>query len=170
VAQTLKELSPAKTLLLSGDGKKCVQFVANQCRFVDFLAEATPLDKREKIEQLKCGKQIVCMVGDGINDAPALTSANVGISVLSASDISIQVSDILLTTDHLGVIPKLRTLAIKGRRIIHQNLFWAFFYNVIGIGLAAFGWLSPIFAAFAMVASSLIVLFNAQRLKTKEKV
>ncbi len=169
VAKTLKALSPAKTFLLSGDGKSCVKFVAHQCGFSEFLAQATPLDKREKVEQLKVNHQIICMVGDGINDAPALTSAHVGISVLSASDISIQVSDILLTTDRLDVIPKLRSLAIKGRRIIHQNLFWAFFYNVIGIGLASAGLLSPIFAAFAMVTSSLIVLFNAQRLRRIEK-
>jgi len=163
--ETIKELGSAKTLLLSGDGEKSVKYVANACGISQFLSQATPLDKREKIVQLKDNGQIVCMVGDGINDAPALTAAHVGISVLSASDISIQVSDILLTTDRLEVIPKLRKLSVKGRRIIYQNLFWAFFYNVIGIGLAASGLLSPIFAAFAMVASSLIVLFNAQRLK-----
>ena len=109
------------------------------------------------------------MLGDGINDALALTGAHVGISVVSATDISIQVSDILLTTDRLEVISQMRSLAQKGRKIIAQNLFWAFFYNIVGIGLAATGLLSPIFAAFAMVISSLIVLFNASlRLKTKK--
>jgi P-type E1-E2 ATPase len=122
------------------------------------------LAKREAIEALRTKGDIVCMVGDGINDAPALTAAHVGISVLSATDISIQVSDLLLTTDRIEVIAKIRALACKGRRVIYQNLFWAFFYNVIGIGLAAMGMLTPIFAATAMVLSSFMVLFNARRL------
>lgn len=167
VQETLKQLQPAKSLLLSGDGKSSVRFVAESCGFSEFLSHATPLEKREKIEQLKNSGGIICMVGDGINDAPALTAANVGISVVSASDISIQISDILLTTDSLETIPKLCRLTAKGCRIIQQNLFWAFFYNIIGIALAVIGLLTPIFAAFAMVTSSLMVLFNALRLKNE---
>ena len=113
---------------------------------------------------LKDEGEVVCVIGDGINDAPSLTVANVGISVLTAADISIQVSDILLTKNNLSVIPEMGALAKKAQRIIKQNLFWAFFYNVVGIGLAAGGLLSPIFAAAAMMVSSLMVLFNAQRL------
>jgi heavy metal translocating P-type ATPase len=165
----LQGLMPAKTVLLSGDAFQTVQEVAKVCGFDAFYAQYRPADKKKFIDIRKQDNEIVCMIGDGINDAPALAAAQIGISVLSATDISIQVSDILLTTDRLTVLPQMRQLAIKGRRIIHQNLFWAFFYNIIGIGLAAFGLLSPIFAAFAMIASSLMVLFNAQRLSAKVK-
>ena len=111
------------------------------------LARRPLCKKREVVESLKKKGNIVCVLGDGINDAPALTAANIGISVLSAADISIQVSDILLTTDRLAVLPQVRFLARKAHRIIKQNLFWAFFYNAIGIVLAAAGSLTPIFAA-----------------------
>ena len=163
VKEVIDSLSPAKTILLSGDSQVSVEAVAQAGGFNSWRAGCTPLQKRECIENLRKEGHIVCMIGDGINDAPALTAANIGVSVVSATDISIQVSDLLLTTDRLQVIPKIRALALKGQAIIRQNLFWAFFYNIIGIGLAAFGILSPIFAAFAMVASSLIVLFNAKR-------
>lgn len=152
--------------VLSGDRKKIVEKVARECGF-QWIAEMTPLQKREVIEKEIRAGRIIGMVGDGINDAPALTMAQVSISVLSASDISIQVSDLLLTTDNMKVIPQMRQLAQKGRRIIHQNFFWAFIYNIIGIGLAAVGMLSPIYATAAMIISSLMVVVNAQRLSRK---
>lgn len=164
IPSVVKELSPAKVLLLSGDAENTVAATAKACGITVWRSRCTPLMKREIVESFKKEGNIVCMVGDGINDAPALTSANVGISVVSATDMSIQVSDLLLTTSGLGILPKIRALALKGHTIVRQNLFWAFFFNVIGIGLAAAGVLSPIFAAFAMSASSLAVLFNAKRL------
>lgn len=154
-----------KTILLSGDSEPTVAAVAACCGFNTYFSHVNPLQKRDFIESLRTKGEIVCMIGDGINDAPALTAAQIGISVVSATDISIQVSDILLTTEQLKVIPKMLTLATQGQRIIKQNLFWAFFYNILGIGLAISGLLSPIFAAFAMTTSSLIVLFNSKRLK-----
>lgn len=162
--EAVAKLSSIETFLVSGDAESTVAIVAQECGFGSWKAGCNPLEKRVFVESLRKQGHIVCMLGDGINDAPALTAAHVGISVVTATDISIQVSDILLTTDQLGVIPQIRLLAKKGRRIIKQNLFWAFFYNVIGIGLAAFGLLSPLFAACAMVLSSLMVIFNAKRI------
>lgn len=161
--QYLKKTS--RTVLLSGDSESTVAAVAQLCGFDFWKSACTPLEKREFVDGLRCDGKIICMLGDGINDAPALTMAHVGISVVCASDMSIQVSDLLLTTDRLNVLAKMRSLARKGQEIVRQNLFWAFFYNVIGIFLAAFGLLSPIFAAFAMSMSSLTVLFNARRLQ-----
>lgn len=163
--KTVRSLYPAKTLLLSGDSTSTVAMVANQCGFDSWQAGCHPLGKKEVVDRLRYQGEIVAMLGDGINDAPALTAAHIGIAVISATDVSVQVSDILLTTDRLDVIPQIRSLAQKGTKILKQNLFWAFFYNGIGIVLAMQGLLSPIFAAFAMVASSLMVLFNAKRIK-----
>lgn len=167
IQELLQVLKPADTVLLSGDSENVVARVANSCGFKQWKSHCSPLEKRDFIDELRSRNQIVCMIGDGINDAPALTAAQIGISVVSATDISIQVSDILLTTDRLSVIPKMRSLAIKGQQIVQQNLFWAFFYNVGGLALAAAGLLSPIFAAFAMMASSLMVLLNSMRCKMK---
>lgn len=163
ISDILKSLN-AKTVLLSGDSTPAVAAVAVSCRFSEFHSQASPLQKRDFVENLRQSDEIVCMVGDGINDAPALTAAHIGISVVSAADISIQVSDVLLTTSHLKVLPQMLKIASFGQKILKQNLFWAFFYNCIGIGLAVFGLLSPIFAAFAMTASSLLVLFNSRRI------
>lgn len=160
----IKALRPVKTVLLSGDSPGSVEMTAKVCGFEEWYSECSPLGKRDFIDQLRKKGEIICMMGDGINDAPALTAASIGISVMTAADVSVQVSDILLTTDRLETITKLHVLAKKGRKIIYQNIFWAFFYNIAGIGLAAAGCLHPVFAAFAMVISSLIVLFNAQRL------
>ncbi|CCB85882.1 putative cation-transporting ATPase V [Parachlamydia acanthamoebae UV-7] len=164
-AEAIHALAPMKTLLLSGDRTSTVSRVASLCGFHSFKSEITPLEKKHTITSLRDKGEIVVMVGDGINDAPALANAHVGISVANAADISMQASDVLLVTDSLHVLPKMRKLSKKGRRILTQNLFWAFFYNIVGIFLATFGYLNPIFAAFAMTASSLIVLFNAQRLR-----
>ncbi len=165
IADLIKGIAPVKTILLSGDAQEPVATVAAQCGFDEWYAQYTPLQKKGLIDALRLKGAVVCMVGDGINDALALTSAHVGISVVSATEISIQVSDLLLTTDRLQVLLKIRKLARKGHQIVKQNMFWAFFYNVVGIVLAVAGYLSPIFAAFAMVASSLMVLFNAKRVR-----
>lgn len=163
-------LGKAKTMLISGDSASCVEHVAKVCGFTSWEAGCQPLRKRELVDRLRKQGEVVVMLGDGINDAPALTAAHAGIAVVSATDISIQVSDILLTTNKLNAIAAIRTIASKGRKIVQQNLFWAFFYNCLGIGLAVAGYLTPLFAAFAMVASSLIVLLNAQRQRVGKKM
>jgi Cu2+-exporting ATPase len=165
VLELMQSLRAKQTILLSGDSAGTVAAIAAKIGCTDYQACCSPLQKRERIEQLRKQGHIVCMVGDGINDALALTAAHVGISVVTATDISIQVSDLLLATDRLQVIPKAYALAAKARKIIRQNLFWAFFYNIIGVFLAMAGALTPIFAAFAMVTSSLIVLLNASRIR-----
>lgn len=154
-----------RTVLLSGDSLSATKEMARQAGFTEYYAHCSPADKKAKVDQWKQEGEIVAMIGDGINDAPSLTAAHVGISVCSASDISIQVSDLLLTSEKLSLLPTIHALARRGRSILRQNLFWAFFYNIVGLILACAGLLTPVFSAFAMVASSLTVLFNAQRLK-----
>lgn len=163
--QIIKSLYPAKTILLSGDNNKTVSSVAFQCGFSAFQAETTPLEKKAFVMDLKKQSQVIAMIGDGINDAPAIVNAHIGISVANAVDVSMQASDLLLLNDNLMVIPKIRAIGLKGQRILRQNLFWAFFYNIVGMGLAALGLMTPIFSAFAMTLSSLIVLLNARRLE-----
>lgn len=154
----------ARRILLSGDHTSAVSALAETLPFDQWHAEMSPLEKQQAIACLKEEGACVAMMGDGINDAPALAIADVGISLVSATDISIQVSDLLLTSEKLTLLPELIALAKKGSRLIGQNLFWAFFYNVVGIGLAIFGVLTPLFASFAMIFSSFIVIINSKRL------
>lgn len=162
--ECIAQLLPSPSALVSGDGEEPVAQVARQCGFSQWKSMCYPLEKRRYVEGLSEQGEIVAMVGDGVNDALALTAAHVGISVSSATDLSIQASDLLLTRSDLLLIPKIRLLACRGRRILKQNLFWAFFYNGVGLLLALTGMLTPIFAAFAMMASSLMVLYNAKRI------
>lgn len=161
----LQSLDGIQTLLLSGDAQQSVEQVAKECGFHEWKWRQNPLQKRACIDHLREQGKTVAMLGDGINDALALAGANIGISIVTATDVSIQVSDILLTTDQLTVIHKIRQLAQQGQKIIKQNLFWVFFYNIVGIGLAICGLLTPLFAAVAMTLSSLMVLVNAQRIR-----
>ena len=154
------------TVLLSGDQEATVSEIAAACQFKSYAWERTPAQKMEYVQKVIEKGHVVEMVGDGINDAPALTAAQIGISVVTASDLSIQVSDILLTTPNLTVIPKMREMGSLARQVVNQNLFWAFFYNGVGIAIAAAGLLTPLYAAVAMVLSSLMVVGNAQRIKS----
>jgi heavy metal translocating P-type ATPase len=163
MAEVLSLLST--TAILSGDSLETVSTVAQHCRVPLWKAGCTPVQKKETIELWKKEGKTIVMVGDGINDAPALAAADVGISVSSANDLSIQVSDLFLSTEHFETIPQMIALAKKSEHLIKQNLFWAFIYNLVGIPLAMTGHLTPLFAAIAMVSSSLAVVANAWRLK-----
>ena len=158
-------LKDKKKVILSGDRESVVAAISRELGSCPFKFECLPLQKKEHIQNYQNQGDKVCFVGDGVNDAPSITRADLGISMLRASDISIQVSDIFITKEDLSLIAKMIELSKKGTRALKQNLFWAFFYNVLGIILAISGLLLPLYAAFAMVASSLIVCFNSLRIK-----
>ena len=159
-----------KTVMLTGDNERTAKAIAVEAGIDTFIAEQLPDEKEAVIaDWAKKGK--VAMVGDGINDAPALAAADVGIAVGSATDVARETADVVLVRNNLTDVTKALLLSRKTIRNIHQNLFWAFFYNILGIPLAIglltlFGGpgLSPMFAAFAMSMSSVFVVTNALRL------
>ena len=160
-----------KTIMLTGDNAKSAAAVAAETGIDDFRAELLPQDKERIVRELEEAGEKVAMVGDGINDAPSLTSADVGIAIGAGTDIAIDSADIVLCKNDLGDVCNTVTLGRATLRNIKENLFWAFFYNVLGIPLAAgvfssFGInLDPMFAAAAMSLSSIFVVTNALRLK-----
>ncbi|MDX9984482.1 heavy metal translocating P-type ATPase [Sphaerochaeta sp.] len=159
-----------KTIMLTGDNERTAKAIANEAGVDSYLAGQLPGQKEEAIASYaRLGK--VAMVGDGINDAPALAKADIGIAVGSATDVARETADVVLVRNNLGDVNKAIQLSKATMRNIHQNLFWAFFYNILGIPLATgvltlFGGpqLSPMFAAFAMSMSSVCVVLNALRL------
>ncbi|MDD3920274.1 MAG: heavy metal translocating P-type ATPase [Eubacteriales bacterium] len=165
--------------LLTGDQKEAAAKIAAQAGIENIMAEVLPGDKAEMVKQLQAQGQIVAMVGDGINDAPALKQADIGLAMGTGTDIAMDTADVILSSQALGSVPQAIRLSRAVIRNIKQNLFWAFFYNVIGIPIAAgilypfFGiTLSPMIAAAAMSLSSVSVVTNALRLKrfkTEEK-
>lgn len=164
VKELIQSLKPIPSILISGDVEEAVSFIGKECFFDHWHASLSPLEKRGVIEELQKKGKVVAMIGDGINDAPSLTLADISISVATASDISVQVSDILLTSERILRVGEMRALVKRGKRIIKQNLFWAFFYNILGVLMAFFGLLIPLYAAFAMAASSLICVVNSKRI------
>lgn len=159
------QASGIKVVLLSGDNHRTAEAVARQVGIERVIAEVLPDDKAAMIRQLQSEGQVVSMVGDGVNDAPALATADIGIAIGSGSDVAKETGGIILlkndVRDVVTAIKLSRATMVK----IKQNLFWAFIYNSIGIPIAAFGLLNPIIAAAAMALSSLSVIANSALLK-----
>ena len=155
-----------RTLLLTGDGQTAADHVAAELGIDQALAGVLPTHKAGVIGELQAQGHKVAMVGDGINDAPALSTADLGIAVVTGTDIALKSADIILLRDHLTVLPDAIALSRRTLRTIRGNLVWAFGYNIAAIPVAAAGFLNPMIAAAAMAMSSLLVTYNSLRLNS----
>ena len=175
IADQLREQSPEaiqkltqmgiQSIMLTGDHRKTAEAIAHQAGIKEYYADVLPQHKAAKVNELKQKGIVVGMVGDGINDAPALAAADVGFAIGAGSDVAIEASDITLIRSDPRCVAQAIQLSQATFRKVRQNLFFAFFYNSLGIPLAAIGLLNPIIAAAAMSLSSLSVVCNALLLR-----
>ena len=153
--------------LLSGDSTATTRYIARELSIDLYHGDVSPTEKAEYINGLRTSGRRVCMVGDGVNDAPALAQADVGIALASGTDIAARTAQVTLLKPDLLLLPQLIRLSRRTVGVMKLNLFWAFLYNVVCIPLAMLGYVTPIWAVCAMLLSSLTVILNTQRLMRK---
>ena len=151
--------------IMSGDQRSVVEYIARQLGISYYQAEMNPRAKAEAVRALMQQGKVVAMVGDGINDAPALAAADVSFAMYGGADVATNTASATLMRHSVTQVADALALAHATVRVVKQNLFFAFFYNILGIPLAAIGWLSPVIAGAAMAMSSISVLLNALRLR-----
>jgi Cu+-exporting ATPase len=164
--EALRRLQAAgiRAVMLSGDNPHTTQAIAGELGLAEYEGNCPPVEKAQRIEAWQAAGERVAMVGDGVNDAPALARADVSITAAGGTDVAGETSDVVLTRPDLTLVPWFVRLSQHTRRVILENLAWAFAYNLVAVPLAALGIISPVLAAATMAASSLLVVGNSLRL------